>query len=112
MIIGQTHVPTELLGGLVKGAKVRAMYVVEVPGSNPRASHFISMVVTPAIIGWRLLYVAVVSRYGGSSARFGGVLSYIFFDFLVMGPPWVFRGCHVVPDDWDMWNPLIGPPCR
>jgi hypothetical protein len=96
------YVPIELLGGLVKGTKVRALYVGEVPRSNPRASHFESMVVSPAILGWRLLYVVVVSRYSGTSTRFGGVLSYIYiFYFLVMGPPWAFWGA--------MWRLLIGP---
>ena len=75
---------------MVIGAKVRALYVGEVPRSNPQASHFESMVVSPVILHWRLLDVVVVSRYSGTSTRFGGVLSYIFFYFLVMGPPWAF----------------------
>jgi hypothetical protein len=100
MVTEQIDVPMKLLGGLVKGSKVRALYVGEVLGSNLRASHFGSMVITSAILDWRLLDVVVVAKYGGTSARFGRVLSYIFFDFSVTGPTWAFWGCHVVLVDW------------
>jgi hypothetical protein len=86
MVTRRMDVPTELLHGLVKGAKVRALYVGEVPGSNPRASNFGSMVVTPTILGWKIIDVAVVARYGGTFAIFGEVLSYMYFLFFSHGP--------------------------
>jgi hypothetical protein len=102
MVTGRTYFLMELIGGLVKGAKIRALYVGEVSGSNPWASHFGSMVVTSSILGWKILYVAVVARYGGA-------LSYIFFDFSVTSPPWAFRGCLMAPANWPTWS-FISPP--
>jgi hypothetical protein len=49
--------------------------------------------------------LADVRDMAGPLLDFAGSCYYIYFYFSVMGPPWEFWGCHMVPTDWPTWMP-------
>jgi hypothetical protein len=50
--------------------------------------------------------------YRGPPPDLVGFVPIYCFEISVMGCPWAFRGCHVLPVDWAMWHLLISPPIR